>query len=190
MLLSELALLYKAKLDGEAPPLPEFELLQYGDYAAWQRTAFRREGAAYQEAIAWWKERFEHPPRLLDLPFKRSAPLVGFDPAEGMMSSPVIHGLVQHLNWLRRNEATTTYMVWLAALVALLAAETGQSDIVIGTYVTTRRGAELQKMMGDFTNLAELRFHCDHVMSFRDWLSEVRFWVTAAEARSEILHVS
>ena len=95
---------------------------------------------------------------------------------------------MQHLNWLRRNEATTTYMVWLAALVALLAAETGQSDIVIGTYVTTRRGAELQKMMGDFTNLAELRFHCDHVMSFRDWLSEVRFWVTAAEARSEISH--
>ena len=46
--------------------------------------AFRREGAAYQEAIAWWKERFEHPPRLLDLPFKRSAPLVGFDPAEGI----------------------------------------------------------------------------------------------------------
>jgi non-ribosomal peptide synthetase component F len=187
-LLGELARLYTANLDGKAPPLPEFEPLQYADYATWQRKRLRRDTTAYQEAIVWWKDRFQRPPRELDLPFKRSAVRVGLDPTEGVIRWPIDSQRAQRLRRLGRKEAATIYVVWLAALVALLAAETGQSDVVVGTYMTNRRSADLQNMMGDFTNLVTLRFQCDQAITFRGWLSEVRFWVAATEARCDIPH--
>jgi acyl carrier protein len=186
LLLGELACLYTAKLEGAPPPLPETEPLHYADYATWQRMTQRHNGPAYQDAIAWWKERFQQQSRLPDLPFKRSAPLDGVDPTDGVVRWPIDSQLAQRLSRLGRNEAVTTYVVWLAALVALLADETGEPDVVVGTYMTNRRRAEVQNMMGDFTNLTALRFQCDHAMSFRDWLSDVKFWVTTTEARCEI----
>jgi len=205
MLLSELARLYPAKLEGGPSPLPEFEPLQFADYASWQRSALRRGGSAYQETIAWWRERFEQPTprptlpfiawwknharqpkRRPGLPFERPAPLQGLDPTAGGTTLPVDSSLAQRLARLRHKEGATNYVAWLAALVVLLAAETGQPNVTIGTYMTHRRRATMQNIMGDFTNLVTLTFQCDHAMSFRAWLSEVRLQVMGAEAHSEI----
>jgi hypothetical protein len=182
----ELALLYEAKRDGKSPPLPEFEPLQYADYAAWQLKTFRRGGPAYQKAVVWWKDCFQQPPRSIDLPFVRAAPLVGVDPSEGRIKWPVDVEVAQRLARFARNESTTIFVVWLAALVALLKTETRQSDVVIGTYITARRRAEVQNMMGFFANQLALRFQCTTAMPFRNWLSEVASRVHAAEKHCEI----
>jgi Condensation domain len=217
----ELALLYEAWFEGRPPPLPEFEPLQYADHASWQRKILRRNGADYQEAIAWWKEHFQsHPARnelpwhrkilrrngavyqeaiawwkehfqrdraRLELPFRRQVPLLGLDPTDGTIDWPVDLELEQRLNWLSRTNGTTLFVVWLAALVALLAAETGQSDIIVGTNMTSRRShPALRDMIGCFSNLVALRFHCDPATPFSEWLFEVRSSVTAAQERCEI----
>jgi hypothetical protein len=49
----ELALVYEAKWRDQAVPLPEFEPLQYCDYAAQQRHIIHQEETAYQEMLAW-----------------------------------------------------------------------------------------------------------------------------------------
>jgi hypothetical protein len=186
LLLSELARFYTARMERFATSMPEPEPLQYADYAAWQRNALRRDRPAYQEAVAWWKGCFAKQPPPPDLPFKRSAPLDGVAPADGVLSWPINPQLMQRLTRLAHDEAVTNYVVGVAALAALLADEARQADVVIGTYVTNRRRASLQNMMGDFTNLAALTFRYDRTMSFREWLSDVRFRVMAMEARCEI----
>jgi non-ribosomal peptide synthetase component F len=91
--------------------------------------------------------------------------------------------------WLARYAATTPYVVWLATLVALLAAESGQSDVIVGTYMTNRRNhAALQSMMGNFINLVALRFRYRPNRAFRGWLAEVARLVTEAQAHCEIPH--
>jgi non-ribosomal peptide synthetase component F len=97
--------------------------------------------------------------------------------------------LEQRLNWLSRTNGTTLFVVWLAALVALLAAETGRRDIIIGTNMTSRRRhPALRNMIGCFANLVALRFQFDPETPFNNWLFEVRSSVTAAQEHCEIPH--
>jgi hypothetical protein len=188
VLFDELALLYKAKLDRTAPPLPETEPLGYVDYAAWQRKLLHCDGPAYQKTIAWWKQRFEQQWRVPDPPFKRSTPVGSARPMDGLINRYVDTQLAQRIDQLRDNEGSTIYLIWLAAFVVLMAAETGQPEVVVGSYVTNRRHAQLQKMIGCFANLAALCFRVDDAMSFREWLSQVRSCVTEAEAHADIPH--
>jgi len=77
-------------------------------------------------------------------------------------------------------------MVRIAAFAALLAEETGQTDVVIGTYVSNRDRLALQDMLGFFANLVPLRFRRDPAKSFREWLSVVRATMMEVSSRSEI----
>ena len=114
-------------------------------------------------------------PSRLELPLRRQAPLLGLDPTVGTIDWPVDLELEQRLNWLSRDNGTTLFVVWLAALVALLAAETRQPDIIVGTYMTSRRRhPALRNMIGCFNHLVALRFRCDPAMPFSDWLFKVR----------------
>ena len=81
------------------------------------------------------------------------------------------------------------FVIWLAALVAFLAAETGQSDIIVGTYMSSRRHPSLRNKIGCFAHFVALRFQCDPARPFSDWLSEIQSWVTAAQDRCEIPNV-
>ena len=68
----ELSLLYAAKRRGETPALPEFQNLQYADYAVWERKALRPDGPAFRAAVDWWKSIVAKPPAVLRLPCRRS----------------------------------------------------------------------------------------------------------------------
>ena len=218
----EVALLYEARFKGRPPPLPEFEPLQYGDYACWERKILRRDGSDYQEAIGWWKEHFQRTPgrqlpwarknlrsdgsgyqraiawwknhfrkepARLELPFRRPRSLTGIDPSEGTIDWPVELELEERLDLLSRSSGRSLFSVWLAALSALLTIETGQSDIIIGTYMTSRRRhPSLSNMIGCFANLVALRFQCEPARLFSDWLFEVSSLVAAAQERCEIPH--
>ena len=182
----EFAVLYEAKVRGEAPPLPEFEPLQYADYSAWQREALQPERPTYRATVTWWKDFLQKPPRPFNLPFKRKMPVTGLDAALGTLSWGVPPETTTRLDELRRTEAVTYFMVRLAAFVALLATSTGERDVVIGSYLSNRNRITLQNMFGFFSNLATLRFRFDPGRTFREWLSEVRMIVTAVEAHCDI----
>src|SRR5262249_24966049 len=92
----------------------------------------------------------------------------------------------RQLDAFARMQGTTPYMVRLAAFVALIAVEAGESDVVIGTYVTNRNRIELQDMFGYFANLATLRFHYQPHAPFREWLRLVRRRVIEIQLRGTI----
>ena len=168
---------WKAHFERHPPRLP------------WQRRILRRDGSVYRKARALWKAHFEPDPSWLELPFTRQAPLQGLDPTDGTIDWPVDLKLEERLNWLSRVNGTSLFVVWLAALVALLSAETGQPDIIIGTNMTSRRRhSDLRNMIGCFVNLVALRFQCDPATPFSNWLFEVRSSLTAAQDRCEIPH--
>ena len=162
----ELKLLYEARLEREAPPLPESEPLQYGDFAVWQRQNLGTESAAYQSALSWWQERLSAEPSPLVLPFRRPEPRPETDPSEGLFWWGLDRGVSQRLDRVARDQGATYYMVRLAAFVALLAHETAQHDLVLGTYVTNRSRLEFQDMFGFFANLVTLRLGYDPASTF------------------------
>lgn len=182
----ELGIIYEAKLRAEKPPLPEFESLQYADYAVWQRQVLGPETEAYRVALMWWKERFAAPPPPLELPFRRPSPLPDADPGEGSLQMAYDADIARRLNQVEREVRATFFVLRLAAFVALVAAESGQPDVVLGTYATNRNRVETQKMFGFFSNMVTLRFHCGGDMTFRDWVTLVGVLTSEFQARGEI----
>jgi hypothetical protein len=182
----ELAALYQAKLRGEAPPPAEPAPLQYGDYAAWQHKVLNREGAAYANSVSWWKVNLSGTPPAFRFSFTRERNASDVKPADGMMSWGVKRQVSHRLNVLSLVQGATRTMTRLAAFAALLAADVGANDVVIGMYTSGRTRLQLQRIFGDFTNLLALRFGYDPSKSFRDWLTMVRDQVLGAEANSAI----
>jgi amino acid adenylation domain-containing protein len=182
----ELALLYDARMRGENPPLPDDAPLQYGDYAVWQREVLRPDAPRYQAAIAWWTDLFAQPAPTLELPFKRARPLPGLNPADGAARRSSSPRTLGRLTELARTQRSTYFVVSLAALVALLAAETGSTDIIVGSYVHNRNRDDLQNMIGCFVNLTSVRLRYEAPRSFREWLLMVRDRVLQTMAHTEV----
>ncbi len=182
----ELKLLYEARVRGLEPPLSEFEPLQYCDYAHWQRRALAQDRPAYRLALNSWKTLLAAQPPALQLPFERTAPLAEADPALGLIWWGTGIEASSRLESLQRTLGVSYFVVRLAAFAAALADETGQDDLVLGTYVTNRRRFEFQAMIGFFANLATLRLRCDQTQTFGAWVSALRRTVNETQARSEI----
>src|SRR5262249_29389820 len=121
----ELAMLYEAKLRGEAAPLPAYEPLQYGDYAAWQRRALDPAGPRYRATVDWWSDLLANAPQPLPLPFSRPQRLCQAAPADGFFWWGLDPVLSQRLAQVARAHGVTYYTIRLAAFGALLAAHAG-----------------------------------------------------------------
>lgn len=184
--LEELVELYEARMHGEDSPLPEREPLQYADYAIWQRQFFRAEAQSCSNMVSWWKRALSDPPRPLALPAKRRSLVRAVEPLAGVIDSPIDAQTARRLTELAKQQGVTPFQIGLAIFAAFLAAKTGEHDVMLGTYVSNRRRAELQSMFGDFTNLVTLRLRCDFAKTFRTWLMAVRDIVTETVAHSEL----
>jgi amino acid adenylation domain-containing protein len=182
----ELRILYEARLRGEIAPLAGDEALQYGDYAVWQRRVLHRDRGDYQRAIAWWKELFADQVAPLELPFRRPEPLADADPAEALIWWGLDPAIAARLEVLQREESSTYYLVRLAAFVAVVAGDTGQTDVVLGTNVSNRSRNESLKMVGFFANLGALRFRVRLSCTFREWMRTVRHVIGETQARCQV----
>jgi amino acid adenylation domain-containing protein len=203
----ELALLYAAKRRGETPPLPDALDLQYADYAAWERETLRADRPRFREAVAWWRNTLAGSAPV-ELPCRRSLTpsarprsalwrrlASGFGRAERQTPITPDDGMVRwgldpetsrRLEHLGRKAGATYFLLRLAVFVALLASETNQQDILVGTYVTNRKRLALHGIHGLFVNLVALRFRYQPMKSFREWLSIVRDVTMAAEAHGDV----
>jgi hypothetical protein len=168
----ELAVLYEARLQGKDPPLPNYAALQYLDYATWQHQHFR--GTETLRRIEWWKNLFSQNLPSLKLPFRRAEPLEADNPDDGVIRWGIEPHISQQLAHWGREQGTTYYTVLLAAYVALLSAESGEADVILGAFASTRDRPELQKIFGVFVNLVPIILRCETQKSFYDWLSAVR----------------
>ncbi|HEX5724701.1 MAG TPA: condensation domain-containing protein, partial [Longimicrobiaceae bacterium] len=182
VLLEELSALYGAFSRGEASPLPE-PVLQYADYAVWQRE--RLSADALERQVAFWRRALAGAPALLELPTDRPRPPV--ESHRGAVEGLVISSeLTAEANALARREGATLFMVLLAALDVVLGRLAGQEDVVVGTPIAGRTRAETERMVGLFLNSLALRTDLSGDPSFRELLGRVRETTLDAYAHQEL----
>ncbi|MES1241756.1 MAG: amino acid adenylation domain-containing protein [Acidobacteriota bacterium] len=182
VLVAEAAALYRAAAEG-LPSRPPEPIIQYSDFAAWQREWLR--GEVLDEQLAWWRRELDGAPTLLDLPADRPRPAVqSFRGGTVPVSIPA--ALSETLRAAGRREGATLFMILLAAVQALLHADSGQDDVLVGSPVAGRGRAELEGLIGLFVNVLVLRGRCGGAPSFRELLARVRSAALGAFAHQDL----
>jgi Condensation domain len=182
ILLRELALLYSTYAHAKVSPLTE-PLLQYQDYARWQRE--RVEGGALAADLAYWQEQLQGAPEKLELLTDHPRP--AFQSHAGdFCAIPLAPNLVQRLEGLGRSERASLSMVLLSALQAQLSAYTGQTDISVGLEIAGRTQMELEELVGCFTNTLVLRTILPGDPTFRALVRQVRTHALKAYSHQEL----
>src|SRR5205807_6301860 len=74
---------------------------------------------------------------------------------------------------LGRRQGGTLFMTLVASCKLLLARWSGQDDIAIGTVVSGRDRAELERLVGLFVNTIVLHSHVDAVQTIKELLTDI-----------------
>ena len=170
VLSQELAVLYEAYLAGHGSPLPDLQF-QYVDYAVWQRQLLS--GPVLQQQLAFWKQQLAGAPSILELPTDR--PRQSNDMFWGAVyKHPFAPELVKGLRILSRRHNATFFMTLIAGFEALLARQSGQKDVLVGTDLANRTQLETEKLIGFFVNLLPIRATFEEQQSFGELLLQIR----------------
>lgn len=178
----ELAGLYQAFSCGKAaalPPLP----IQHGDYAVWQlqRLAEGR-GAA---DLAYWENNLRDAPELLELPADRPRPRVrSYQGARKRFR--LDRTLTEGLRERSRQEKTSLFNIFAAALNTLLYRYTGSEELVVGIPIADRERDELQSLVGFLVDTHALWTRLSGDMTFRELLARVQTGLVALYSHREI----
>lgn len=166
----ELVELYEAFRRGEENPLPELTV-QYADFTLWQRQRTEEEWLAPE--LSYWKEQLAGIPGALELVTDRGRPAVQTFAGE-LLREKVSGEVAGKLKQWSRKQQATLYMTMLAGFGILLARYSGQEDIVVGSPIANRQGAELERLIGFFVNTLVLRMKVDGRKSFAEMVQEVK----------------
>ncbi|MHB9008622.1 MAG: amino acid adenylation domain-containing protein, partial [Limisphaerales bacterium] len=168
--LDELRTLYRSDVNARAQRLPPLGAC-YSGYAAWQREWLRSEAAEAQ--LAYWRRQLAGPLPELVLPIARPQPEVpGF---HGATERLVLTSFsVERVRALEREGHCTEFTVLLAALFAWLHQVSGQTDLLIGTPISTRTRPETQSLVGLFLNTLPIRADLGGNPTFREVIRRVR----------------
>nr|WP_051801385.1 non-ribosomal peptide synthetase [Streptomyces sp. NRRL F-525] len=127
---------------------------------------------AADELVAWWRGHLDGVPRVLDLPADRPRPAVrGHRGASRRLElDPAAGAAVREL---ARGHEATPFMTLLAAFGVVLARQTGQERMVVGTPASTR-GAGSRDVVGCFLNTLPLKVDAAGDPAFAELLGRVR----------------
>ena len=182
VLLTELAELYAARLDGRAPTLAELPV-QYADFSVWQRR--RLDGERLERLVGYWRERLAGAPPVLDLAPHRPRPARRSLAARSLavvVPPETAAGLLR----LAQEENGTPFMVLLAAYAELLGRRAGRDTVVVGVPVAGRIHHQLEAAVGFLVNTLPLRVDLDTPGTFRELVRQVRAGSLAALAHEEL----
>ncbi|GAB2507077.1 hypothetical protein GCM10026982_37090 [Nocardiopsis aegyptia] len=184
-LLSDLDRAYRARLSGRAPDHDPVAV-QYADYALWQRELLNESpGGLLAEQVGFWSEALAGLPDELPLPTDRPRTAVaGRAAGEARLRiDPETH---QALRDLARSTDTSLFMVFQAALAALLTRLGAGTDIPLGAPVAGRGDDALEDLVGFFVNTLVLRTDTSGDPAFRELLRRVRDFDLAAYAHQDV----
>ncbi|HYH78527.1 MAG TPA: amino acid adenylation domain-containing protein, partial [Longimicrobium sp.] len=178
----ELAELYGAFREGRESPLVSLPV-QYADFAAWQRE--RLTGEVLDGLLAYWRERMDGAPALLEVPTDHPRPAVrteggAWEPAE------LPADLTARVTALAQREGATPYMVLMAAFQILLSRYAATDDVVVGSPVAGRTGEEVEGLIGFFVNTLCIRTDLGGDPTFREALRRVREVTLGAYEHQEL----
>ena len=169
VLVRELGGTYSALRRGSEPELTVPEV-QYGDWAAWQRSCVA--GGHYANGIAFWRRRLEGSAATElpgDLPRPRDASGAG---ARLLFALPKVK--TDRLRDIAAREGATLFMLLLAAYALVLEQRSGPDGVLIGTPVAGRQDRRLAPLIGLFMNMLPLPVELPPRGEFRDALAAAR----------------
>ncbi|MDQ4025596.1 MAG: condensation domain-containing protein, partial [Actinomycetota bacterium] len=182
ILATELSDLYSAFVEGRPPELDPLEI-SYADFAVWQRRWFQADELERQ--LAYWKERLEGAPAVLELPIDRPRPPIqSFDGATVSFTFPT--ELSDAVARLARAHEVTAFMVTLAAFKTLLHRYTGATDVVVGSPIAGRNRSEIEGLIGFFVNTLVLRTDLSGDPTFAELLERTREVALGAYAHQDL----
>jgi len=170
IMLEDLGHLYSAHCRRENPQLPQ-PTIRYEDFAYWQRT--RGQSDRGQADLLFWQKRLAGALKTLPIPTDR--PRTQNPNHAGARSNFALKDhLVTQLSELARNEGVTVYMILLSIWSVLIGRMIDRNDVVVTTPVRGRDQANLENVVGPFTNTLFLRVQWDPNDSFRDVIRKVK----------------
>ncbi|HEY0605419.1 MAG TPA: amino acid adenylation domain-containing protein, partial [Herpetosiphonaceae bacterium] len=178
----ELAILYHAFSNRLPSPLPELPI-QFADFAIWQQQWMQSE--KMQSELDFWKRKLADAPPLHSLPLDHPRPtVVSF--LGGRHEVEFSPAAVAGVRSIARQSGATIFITLLTMFKVLLARESGQTDIVVGTPIANRGRPELEKLIGFFLNTLIFRSDLSANPTFREYLAQVREIASEAYARQDV----
>ncbi len=166
----------------QPPPLPELPI-QYADYAVWQRKWLQ--GEVLEKQLAYWREQLGGDLPVTELPTDRSRSAEQtFRGTYRFVTFP--KGIMDGLDALSQSEGATLFMTLLAAFQTLLSRYSGQEEMIVGSTTAGRNRAEIEDLIGFFTNTLMLRTNLSGDPSFRELLGRVREVTIGAYAHEDV----
>jgi amino acid adenylation domain-containing protein len=155
--------------------------IQYKDFTLRQgehlRDPVHREAFKGQES--YWIKEFAGDIPLLNLPFDYPRPAIRRYEGASVPFAPD-RETVGLLKELARREDVTLFILLLTVFNVLLSKICDQEDIPVGTPVSVRRYADLEPVIGFFTNMVVVRNRIAPGKTFRNFLAEVKKKILAA----------
>ncbi|MEU2181870.1 amino acid adenylation domain-containing protein [Streptomyces thermolilacinus] len=186
-LLTDLSTAYRARCSGRAPrwaPLP----VQYADFAVWQRELLGSEDdpdSVVSGQLAFWRDALAGLPEELALPTDFPRPEVAGSSGGVVMFDlePELRGALVEI---ARQTGTTEFIVFQAALSALLTRLGAGTDIPLGVSVAGRTDEALNDLVGMFINSLVLRGDTSGDPTFRELLDRLRETDLAAYSHQDV----
>ena len=163
----ELSALYGSAISGRPVALPALPVT-HGDYATWQHQRLSNP-TSFVDDLAFWEEALAGAPALLDLPADRGRPPITSYQG-GRLRKRLSPVLTDALRTVSRQEKTSLFTIFAAALDVLLYRYTGSEDILLGIPLADRDQQELRSVIGFLLHTHVLRTKLSADMTFRDLL--------------------
>ncbi|WP_245717619.1 non-ribosomal peptide synthetase [Nocardia jejuensis] len=178
---------YLSRLGGQEPGWAPLEI-QYGDFAAWQRTVLGSDtdpASLLSRQLSFWVDELATAPDHLALPTDRPRP-TRREMRGAELDFEIDDDTTGQLSALASAHGTTLFGVVHSAFAVLLSKLSGQRDISIGVPIAGRGERALDELIGMFVNTVVLRTEVDGKLSFLDLLRQVRDRDLAAFAQADV----
>jgi len=184
ILMAELGAYYNAYLKGENATTEDLSI-QYSDYSHWQKNKWMT--AEFPKVLDYWRNQLGSTVNrsVKVLPYDREPSLNNGDTGDILLAEIPIQTIDMIKKAGMKNNASL-YITMLTAYKMLLYFYSGETEIVVGTPVANRNRAEVQRLIGYFSNSLALKTTMDPEQSIDAQIVSVRNTVFEAFDHQEM----